>query len=182
MTRTPKQHRSHCEHRRQQHKGRAPTQRVGGKATKPQAAHHADDGGAHQFGQGFLPAFIRHLVTHPGHGQRDDARRCRTHEAAHHQEHGQVDRQRREGAEQPTSGHRQRDHTQLAKTLAQGAIEQLHQTVDHGEHRHHARSLAGADLKLLAQHHQHRVADAHGRHTGKTGQAQQAQVALLKMV
>jgi hypothetical protein len=46
----------------------------------------------------------------------------------------------------------------------------------------HARSLASADLKLLAQHHQHRVTDAHGGHAGKTGQAQQAQVALLKMV
>ena len=166
-------------HDRQQDKGPTPAHRIGRKATEPQATHHAQHRGTHQFGQGFLPALIRHLIAHPSHRQRDDAGRGSPHETAHDDQHGQAHRHGRDGTDDRAGRHCQRHHPQFAKTLAQRTIKQLQDTVDHGKHRNHGRGIARADLKLLSQHHQHRVANAHRRHAGKACQAQELQVLAL---
>ena len=156
----------------------APAQRLYRKAAKPLAGHHPRHRGHHQPGQGLLALFVGHLIANPGHAQRDDARRRSAHGRPRYHQRREVGRKRRDGAEERTRRRGPQHHAGFAQPVAQRAIKQLQHAIRHRKGRDHGRGITGADVELLRQGRQHRVAHAHRGHAGKSRQRHEAQRAL----
>ena len=137
----PHEQADHTEQRRHETKRPAPAQRVSQQAAHQLPAHNAQRAAQAGAGQHFLQLVSGHVVTDPGHGQRNQRRSAERHEHTGHQQRLQAARQHRQHAANATPERGKRDDAELAQPVPQRAIEKLRQPVGDRKHRHHLRRL-----------------------------------------
>ena len=167
--------RRHGKQGRQQAEGHAPTQVIGSHAPEPLPRHHAGDRGPHEATQRGLALLIAHLVTDPGHRQGDDAGGRAAHGRTRQHQHVQAGCQRGQGTEDRATCRGQIDHADLAQAIAQRAIKQLQHAIGHGKGGDDTGGFARADIKVMTQRAEHRIAHPHRGHAAESSQAQQSQ-------